>query len=584
MKPACAILLLATVLVVTSACVPQPPEAASPFATTTDWGSGNVDRKLLTYRDLTDGFDADWPVDEAAIALPADAAAPTHVFEGQLELLGEAWSGSTTILAGDEDQGVRHLPEFDYPFVQTSDGWFVPVQRGLIITDDPHWDLILEPGRVWDEDGDHGLTRASFPFALIWKNSNATLNGTMMFLFDDQAVSKVWYQITQETTVTFRANLWGLLEAAYHPGPVDDAAKVRSSFATELAARLPTEPIEQLAVDYPGVDVSMIGFGVTPENMTWYGLVVDGVNYVGGCRTRYGTYPYCASMRAPSYSTSKSAFVAVALMRLAEKYDPTLPEFLIKDYVPETADSPGDWSAVTFDDTLDMATGNYTTYANMVDEEQWDSPFWTGEYESVMLAAALLYPHSASPGTKWVYHTSDTFILTNALRNYLRTKEGPDADIFDFVVDEVYRPLGIGPGAFSTLRTRDDDWRGQPLGGLGLWWIPDDLAKLAIFLNVDGGMIGDRQILDPDVLAAALQQDPDDRGVDRSGGGKYNNSFWADQVSVPDCEVWVPQMLGYSGIVVALYPNETTYYYASDGRQFQWRSGLLANPIHPLCP
>lgn len=69
-------------------------------------------------------------------------------------------------------------------------------------------------------------------------------------------------------------------------------------------------------------------------------------------------------MRAPSYS-AKSAFVSVARMRLAQ-YDPRIPDFLIEDYVPEYANSPGDWSGVTIDHTLDMATGNRRSSGNMV--------------------------------------------------------------------------------------------------------------------------------------------------------------------------------------------------------------------------
>jgi CubicO group peptidase (beta-lactamase class C family) len=577
--------VLLAAMLLAAGCGSSSLTPAPPFATSTEWGSGDVSRRLLTYDDLTGGFDIDSPVDDVALALPANAAAPTHAFEGRLELLGEATDGGMTILAGDENAEIRHLPEFDYAFVQTTDGYLVPVVRGQIVTDNPYWNLILEPGRVWNESGDQGLTRASFPFALVWKDSNAILNGTMTFLFDDQNVSKVWYQITQETTVTLRANLWGLLDATYHPSPVESAAAVRDGFAAELAARLPAKPIEQLVTDYPGVDLSAFGAGITPENMTWYGFVVDGINYVGGCHTHYGTYPYCAEMRAPSYSTAKSGFVAVALMRLAEKYDPDLPNLLVEDYVPETSDSPGDWSAVTFDDLLDMASGNFTSAGYMVDEEHWDDPFWTAEYETPMLADALHYPHGAEPGTQWVYHTSDTFILTRALQNYLRTKQGGDADIFQFVVDEVYRPVGIGPGLFSTMRTRDENWNGQPLGGLGLWWIPDDLAKLATFLNVDGGAAGGQQLLDPAVLAAALQRDPADPGVDRVGGGRYNDSFWADRAGGLGCEVWVPQMIGYSGIVVALFPNGTAYYYASDGQEFTSSAAMLqAGTIHPYCP
>lgn len=164
-----------------------------------------------------------------------------------------------------------------------SKGYLVPVQRGLIITDHPYWNYILEPGRVWQESGDQQYSRTSIPFALVWKGSNATLNGTMTFLFNDEAISKVWYQVTQETTVDFSADLWGLLEASYHPGPVSDSTKIKAAFTQELANRFPTKPIEQLAEEYPDVNIAAFGHGVSPKSMTWYGFVINGVNYTGGC-------------------------------------------------------------------------------------------------------------------------------------------------------------------------------------------------------------------------------------------------------------------------------------------------------------
>ena len=547
-------------------------------------------RILLTYDNLMNGFDTSFPVDEAALTRPDDAGMARLVFNGRLQLHNQENVGELTVLRGNPDQEpeVPHLPSFDFAFVQNDDGYLIPAQRGLIIADHPYWNIILEPGRVWQEEGDNDYARVSFPFALVWKGSNATFNGTMTFLFNDDSISKVWYQITQETTVSTSMDMWGILDATYQAEPVANAEQIRDAFTQELAHRFPTKPIEQLAEDYPGVDVAAFGSGVSPENMTWYGFVVNGVNYVGGCRTRYGQYPYCESMRAPSYSTAKSAFVSVALMRLAQKYDSAVPDLLIKDYVPETGTGPGDWSAVTFNHTLDMATGNYRSAAFMVDEEDWDNPFWNEEYDEEIIAAALNWPHSQAPGRQWVYRTSDTFILTRALQNYLQTQAGNEADIFQFVVDEVYRPLQMGPGVFTVLRTKDNNWQGQPYGGLGMWWVPDDLAKISNFLNVDGGMIDGKQILHPDLLAAALQRDPNDRGVDKTYGGKYNNAFWADNYGASsgfDCEVWVPQMLGYSGIVVALFPNGTSYYYASDGREFTWETAVReADHIIPHCP
>jgi CubicO group peptidase (beta-lactamase class C family) len=545
-------------------------------------------RSLLTYDDLINGFEPVSPLDESALTPPANAALPAHVFEGRLVLFGEPEGGQMQTLRGELEPEYACLPEFDFEFVQ-SNGYLIPVQRGLIITSHPQWNLILEPGRVWQEPGDEGFSRASLPFALTVKGGNATFNGTLTFLFDDQNVSKVWYQVTQETTSYTRANFWGLLDASYHPGIVADADQIRESFTQELAARFPTKPIEALAQDYPGIDLSAFGSGVTPEHMTWYGVVVNGINYLGGCQTRFGLYPYCESMRATSYSTAKSAFVSVALMRLAQKYGPEVTNLLIKDYVPKYAVSPGDWEIVTFNHALDMSTGNYVSSGFMTDDNSEKmGEFFAAQPYAERIKAAFAAPHMAEPGTRWVYRTSDTFILTRSLHNYLQTQEGSDADIFEFVVDEIYRPLGLGPGAFSTMRTADNGWQGQAEGGYGLWWIPDDIAKITILLNNDDGKINGEQILHPGLLAASLQHDPYDRGVKIDSQRMYNNAFWANhytKASGFDCEFWVPQMLGVSGNVVALFPNGITYYYFSDNQEFIWDAALReSDKLIPMCP
>ncbi len=566
------------------------PTAAPASATTPLGGSGDAERTLLTCDVLLNGPAPTSPVDDGALALPAGAAPPAHTFEGRLELHGEDSGGGFQQLRGATElpAEAHHLPEFDFEFVQ-SGSYLIPARRGLVVTSHPDWNYFLEPGRVWQEEGDQGYSRATFPFALSWKGSSATFNGVMGFLFNDQDVSQVWYQITQETSSSHSADLWGLLRATYHRGPVAEAGRTRDAFARELAQRFPSRPIEQLAVDYPGVDVAAFGRGITPQHMTAYGLVVNGVNYVGGCRTRYGTYAYCESMRMPSYSTAKSIFAAGVMMRLAQKYGPEIPSLLIVDYVPEAAAAAGDWNHVTFDHALDMATGNYRSSGFMADEDSTqEGDFWSTEYYQDRIAAAFRWPHKADSGTRWVYHTSDTFIVVRAMQNYLQSREGPDADIWQFFVDEVLVPLQVGPGAYSSLRTRDDNWQGQAYGGYGLWWTHDDVAKIATFLNNDGGAVDGVQLLQPDLLAAALQRDPDDRGVDMGSGGKYNDGFWAVQLGPAEgfaCRFWVPHMVGYSGIVIALLPNGTSYYYFSDNREFTWLDAVQeADKIVPLCP
>ena len=55
----------------------------------------------------------------------------------------------------------------------------------------------------------------------------------LTFLFDDTSVSRVHYQITQETCAYFQGDFWGLLTANYLPGDVTDAAQIRAAFGED---------------------------------------------------------------------------------------------------------------------------------------------------------------------------------------------------------------------------------------------------------------------------------------------------------------------------------------------------------------
>ncbi|MFN2304903.1 MAG: hypothetical protein ACK2TV_14325 [Anaerolineales bacterium] len=545
-------------------------------------------RTDLTYNDLIHGFEPEGIINEDALRMPADASPSPHVFQGRLELLCESEQGKMRILRGSLSNAYEHLPEFDFSFV-SYEAYLIPIQRGLIITNQSTYDIILEPGHIWMEDEDQGFSRASLPFALVFKGDNALLNGTLTFLFDGESVSKVWYQITQETTRNTRVNLWGLLDAVYHPESFPEANQVQETFKQELASRFPTFPIEKLQEDYPSLDLTAFGSGVTPEHMAWFGVIVDGINYLGGCQTRAGIYPYCEWMRQPSYSIAKSTFPALALMQLAQVYGPGMAEMLIKDYVPEAADSSGDWDNVTFNNTLDMATGNYDSDAFMVDDNSTKMyEFFGSTSYAEHIFNAFNWSNKALPGQVWVYRTSDTFIVTSAMQNYLQSQTGSDEDIFDFVVDQIYRPLGLGPGAFTTMRTSDNNWQGQAEGGYGLWWIPDDIAKLTTFLLIEGGKIDGEQVLHPGLLASTLQQDPGDRGMRIDTDRYYNNAFWAQRFGKEqgfECEFWVTDWQGVSGNVVLLMPNGVVYYYFSDNQEFVITPAVIAaDRLHPFCP
>ncbi|WP_198165911.1 hypothetical protein [Agromyces laixinhei] len=557
-------------------------------------GSGSVNRSVLTATQLAASAPPSASVTNDAFALPPGAATPSHSFEGTLTLNGVAAAGSFSTVKDPYGyasiDALKHLPPFSVQLVQNG-SHLVPVVRGLQYTGSAYWNLAVGAGRSWTETGDGGQTRAALPFALIERNANCVHNGVLTFLFTDTTVSKARYQVVSETCEYFQFDMWGQVGTTYTPGGVTGADGIRAAYAAEVADRLPTKPISALASDYPsaGVDLSAFGGGITASALSTYGFVYEGVNYVGTCPTRQGPYPFCGQLLLPSYSTAKSAFGGMALMRLAQKYGPDVADELVKDHVSE-ASGLSAWNKVTIDHTLDMATGNYTSAGYEEDEAGSTMlAFFNAESYADKMSTALSFPHNAAPGGIWTYHTSDTFLATQAMDDVLKDHAGPGSEIFTMLRDEVLVPAKVGPDALTTLRTGNSP-SGAAFGGYGMFWTQDDIAKVAKLLAADDGIADGDQLLHPGLLDAAMQRDPSDRGVNTTGSVPfhYNTAFWArDFSSADDAEFTtpfsVPFMSGFGGITVALMPNGSSYYVFSDNNEFAWSSAVVqSNKLAPM--
>ena len=585
--------------------------ATTPVAGDSLSGNGKVNRSVLTYSELFSDAAPATPVDDSAgFALPVNAAMPSQAFEGTLTLSDPTTSGSAQILRDDfaddsaSNSPWRHLASFSFQFVQNG-SYLIPVQQGLVITGSTAWNYIVGPGRVWQEKSDHGYIRASFPFALVERNQNCVHNGEMTFLFNRTKkpnISKVRYQVTQETCLYFKLNMWGQIPATYAPGNVTDDQALDNAEAAEIANRIPTKPFSALATDYPNSGINIANFTQgfkSPADITTYGLLINGINYVSSCQTRYGAYAFCDNMRLPSYSLAKSSFAGLAMMWLGQQYGSAVYGQLIRSHVPQYVDG-GDWTNVTFDNTSDMATGNYISTSNQADEDSaQEHAFLLAEPYSVRIADAFTpFPHKAAPGTTWVYQSHATFILTQAMNGYLQQKQGSGADIFNAIRDAVFKPLNMSQGSLSILRT-DNSASGRPFGSHGLFFIQDDIAKIGRLLNNSGGAINNKQVLDPARLQESLfrTEKPSMLGVPVPDTGtaavpntfRYHNLFWAKYMTTTEfpqyhCNFWVPFMSGYGGNVVVLLPNGATYYIFSDGNEFIWYAAVNEiNKVAPLC-
>lgn len=527
-------------------------------------GDGNVSRSELSYSTLQTAATRNL-VDMSAFSLPAEAANPANTFEGLLNFTGlvRGWSAIKDTYNYAAITDIKKLPNFDYEFVQHGTH-LIPVDRGLQITDHYVWQLILEPGRVWNENNDNGYSRASIPFALQEYGANCTHNGVLTFLFkSDGSMSKVGYAIASETCEYYQFNLWGRLNASYTPATVNNAAQIKTDYEQEVANRMPTKPLSELANDYSasGINIATIGSEQTAANLSAFGVAYNGIHYRGNCDTRRGSYPYCEVMSLPSYSVAKSTFGAYGLMSI-EQLHAGAKNLNISDYVTGCPSSR--WGDVSLENTLDMATGNYTSSGFEVDEGSTAmlNGFFADHTDSGKTSFSCGYARQSAPGTTWVYHSSDTFLLGKAMDQYLAQ------DSYDWMVDYLYKPLGLSPSAYSTVRTFDT--ANQPMAGFGLTYHSDDVIKLVELVNSHVGKIDGVQKLNATMVDEVLQQTSYHGLNAGSSVDSYDNGFWiwkADTTLACGANLYIPYMSGFGGIGAVLLPNNMLYYFFSDNNE-----------------
>lgn len=545
--------------------------------------------RTLTREFLFGTASLDAPVATSEFAPSNEAAAPRATFPGRLTLSRDRSGSGLRVIRDDYGTArtsagtLKSLPSFDFDFVVDGES-LVPVKRGPVASAHPQWEFILEPGRLWSEPGDGEYTRAALPFSLAERNANCTHNGLMTFLFDERGkVSRVAWQVGSETCLYLKFDSWGVAPAKLRARPIPEAAQIIAAHRSEVARRLPTRPIEALDAK---------GFGdpseVPPEDLTVYGVVVDGVHYVGGCQTRHGPHPYCDVVDLPSYSLAKSLVAGLGSLALAREFPDVLDQ-RIADYVSECWRAGG-WADVRFRDALDMATGHYDS--TVYDEDESSAAmlefFLAEDHRTKIRFACSHFPRKSPPGKVWTYHTIDTYVLGTALEAFVSKRLGKDADFYDDVlVERLWKPLGLSPLTYSTRRTRDA--AAQPFTGWGLTLQRDDIARIGQFLAAPGTpRIEGKAVLDEREAAIALQRDPHDRGLTTLDESfRYARGFWAHDISryIGCAEpVWVPYMAGFGGLTVLLMPNGLVYYYVSDGGAYRWaRAAIEAHRMRPMC-
>jgi hypothetical protein len=536
------------------------------------------------------GVDAPLPLDKFAV--PGSSRNASNAFSGRLILETGNQNNHFEVLKDElelvtpDRPDIDQLPAFDFAFVQ--DGAFlVPVTTGPVVNDHGWWEYVFSTGRVWDGNGDKGWSQASIPFALKERREDCIHNGLMRFAYRDNGeVSKVLFQIVNQTCQYLQFEMSGVLAARYEPGRVPDGDAVVAAERKNRNTRIPVLPIVEIGDRYPGATAAAFGSAdeIKPADMTLYGFVIDGNHYVDGCETPYGDYPFCDEMALPSYSTAKSIVGGFGLMLLEAAY-PGAAKSSIGELVPQCGDS---WSDVTIEHALDMTTGHFGLPDMHGDEDSAiNGRFFAEDHAGKIDVACNGFSRKAEPGTHLSYHTWDTYLAGTAMNSFLRRREGAAADFFDdLLVTRIWKPLNLSRQARMTRRTYDEVQ--QPYTGFGLTLLRDDIAKLVQFIGPMDGRLGDTELLDRKLFDAIKRRVPGDPGmVAELETIFYNNGFRSfDVSSYLGCEepAWVVVLSGFGGIIVAIMPNDTAYYYFSDGNVHRYLNAVReSHRIRPMC-
>ncbi|MEE9229297.1 MAG: serine hydrolase domain-containing protein [Acidobacteriota bacterium] len=538
---------------------------------------GDPPRQALGFEALTRRPDSiRGPLPNVVFMPAADAGRARHAFEGALILSSAEMRTSPekftarTVLGRD----TKLFPGVSLSFF-TYEDHLVPVNRNLIRVGSlepggTFWDILVSPGQIWSEPDDEGWSRASFPFALANALEGESHNGVATFLFRDNEVSGVRYQIVTQTTPYYVADFfaaWGQLEARFEATPIENLETLKSEYEEELANRFPVATWSELEALVGPEMLEGFDGPINPENIILLGLIYNGTLYRTACRTPYGDLPYCDVSRFGIWSVTKTAAASVAMLRLAEKYGVEVFQLRILDYLD--VDPPHDgWDEVTFGDALNMATGigegsetidpNNPSDGYLVRYEEWYDVESAGEKITAILAGSN---HPWGPGEVMRYRDQDIFLLGAAMDGFLKGQEGPDADLWEFIQREIYRPIGI-QHAPANLTLEPDGSDGLPQIAGGYYPTLEDLARIARLIQNRGAHEG-RQILHGGKLAEMMYQTPI-RGLTfgSSGGpthGSYHMAVWHRAfVAGPDCRVELSYMSGWGGHKVLLLPNGLT--------------------------
>ena len=468
----------------------------------------------------------------------------------------------------------KNIPKFEIE-ISSLDGKVYPKNTKIIETNHLFWNIQFGIGSSKLETSSSN-TLITLPFSLIHKSANCIHNGIGVFsISNENQISNIIFEIASETCAYYKFDYVGLYSANFQF--INTVPNLSNNSGKNIIS------IENLYNRYNLTNKSFLNSDyIDPSNVTIYGLIDSNNHYVSSCMTRLGNYPFCDQILLPSYSLAKSIAGTFSLSLLESQYG-SISNLYVSDLVPECYGRK--WKNVTLNNLSDMSTGQYFNSTHDFDESSVASSeviFMFEEHKDKIKKACSAFPKKTKPGTRFVYHTSDTYILGVALNNYLQSNSNRK-DYFNDVLIPFLESNNLSQTSQSVLATNDNIK--QSYTGWGMFFLRSDLDRLSTIIH----NIKNNSSTQLTYLYDALN--PNDNNsllAIPSVNIYYNNGFWSRKFDkdIFNCseDVWIPFMSGFGGITFAFFPNGMSYYYFSDGYEFAWESAIFSShSIKPFC-
>ena len=502
------------------------------------------------------------------------AVAARHEFSGGLKLSAVNMEAKPDFQSRDVmGKDPKTFPGVTIQFISFQ-GDLIPIERGIIkpkldAVNNSFWEIIVQPGKVWSENDVADWSRASFPFVLMNSLEGESHNGIATFAYNNNEVTGLRFQIVNQTAPWYVREhflAWGHIPAKLISMPVPDLETLKRNYALEKSSKYTIKPWSELEKKVGKFKTRGFEPAESKRYVVLTALIYDNVMYLKPCETNMGPYPYAENMRVGVWSVTKSILPSIGMLRLAQKYGPQVFELKIKDYVNITASHNG-WDEVTFADALNMATGigegtNHADESMYVDyvETEKSMKFYGATSMQEKLDIAFQYKsYPWGPGNVARYRDHDHFILSVAMNNFIKAKEGATADIWELIKQEVFLPIHIYH-APTTRTIEPNGEKGVPIGCWGFFPTFDDLAKISALIHNRGKHNGE-QILHFQKTnelfsdEGAFEQNTHYENHRR----KYKMGFHQIHFrGVDDKKLYLPYMAGMAGNNVLLMPGGMT--------------------------